>query len=721
MSGYTPRVSIVITCYNYGRYLRQAIDSALAQTYENVEVIVVDDGSTDETPAILDSYDDRIVRIRQDNRGHVAAVNRGYEAATGSLILFLDADDGLRPEAIAEALSVSYEGCTKVQFELDVVDGDGTPLRRFCNFVAGYDADQIEQEFTRFGTYVWPVLSGNLYARWYLEKHMPLRVPRAPDGVLNTLAPLYGPVRVVHKSLGYYRLHDSNLNYHGTAASDFGTRFSRRVSLRLREIDELRRDAARLGHTLPSGNLLDHDLTFVNYRLMLKRLGASYEGSIGESALGLWRKGIAAALTRTMPPRMRVAHSVWFTALLLSPRALARRLIAARFHRRPLFQSRARIEAPSGAAPQTFGNTKHQPVLHEARVASEPELPLISVIIPNYNYEAYLGEAIDSALNLDWPRVEVIVIDDGSTDGSRAVLERYGTRIKTILQENSGQLVACNKGLTLSQGEIVIFLDSDDVLAPSLAREAYAVWTPRVSKVQVQMRCIDARGHFMGNVFPQFHKVPTPEEIRTWAATSSAYPTPPGSGNVYARWFLERIFPLYDLCGTANDSYCLAAAPFLGDVVTVAKPLVSYRVHGRNQGALLNLDVRQFERQMTRARLRRKYACSIARSIGLELREDAVDRSFTYLCYRASSLKMAPGKHPLANDSALRCLLDITRAFFTPQGLSLRARVSMLVWGWAVCLLPAFLASRLILWRFAPSARPPTLKTLLGRLKVVRA
>ncbi len=351
----------------------------------------------------------------------------------------------------------------------------------------------------------------------------------------------------------------------------------------------------------------------------------------------------------------------------------------------------------------------------------QANLPLISVIIPNYNYEAYVGNAIDSALELDWPRVEVIVIDDGSTDGSRAVLESYGSRIKTILQENSGQLVACNKGLALSRGEIVIFLDSDDVLSPSLAREAFAVWTPQVSKVQVQMRSIDAQGNSLGSIFPQYSRAPSPQEIRTWAASSSAYPTPPGSGNIYSRWFLERIFPLHDTCGTANDSYCLAAAPYLGDVVTIAKPLVSYRIHGKNQGALLRLDARQFERQMTRARLRRMYACSIAKSVGLTLREDAIDRSFTYLCYRASSLKMAPEKHPLANDSALRCLRDFTRAFFTPQGLAFRARISMLIWGWVVCLLPASVASHMILWRFAPSARPPTLKTLLGRLKVVRA
>ena len=61
--------------------------------------------------------------------------------------------------------------------------------------------------------------------------------------------------------------------------------------------------------------------------------------------------------------------------------------------------------------------------IQPATLDTEANLPLISVIIPNYNYEAYVGDAIDSALNLDWPHVEVIVVEDGSTDGSRAVLE----------------------------------------------------------------------------------------------------------------------------------------------------------------------------------------------------------------------------------------------------------------------------------------------------------
>jgi glycosyltransferase involved in cell wall biosynthesis len=345
---------------------------------------------------------------------------------------------------------------------------------------------------------------------------------------------------------------------------------------------------------------------------------------------------------------------------------------------------------------------------------------LISVVIPNYNYQDYVGPAIDSALALDWPNVEVIVIDDGSTDNSREVIARYGTRIKTILQENSGQLVGCNKGFAMSRGEIVIFLDSDDVLHPSLARELMAVWTPKVSKVQVQMRSIDARGAPTGSYFPQYHVVPSAQDIRAWSTQTTAYPTPPGSGNAYSRWFLDRIFPLHDTCGTANDSYCLAAAPYLGDVLTIPKPLCDYRVHGKNQGALSSLDARQFARQMTRARQRQAYAMGVAASVGLRLDADAVNRSLTYLGYRLGSLKLAPQDHPLPGDSTWQVLQDVTAAFGAPQGLSTKARWAMLLWAWAVGLLPAPWGRKLVLWRFAPATRPQSLRRWMTRLKVVR-
>lgn len=90
-------ISVVIPTYNYGRFIREAIDSALSQTYPPLEVIVVDDGSTDDTPQVLASYGDRIRAIRQENQGVGAARNAGIAAARGEYIAFLDSDDILKP------------------------------------------------------------------------------------------------------------------------------------------------------------------------------------------------------------------------------------------------------------------------------------------------------------------------------------------------------------------------------------------------------------------------------------------------------------------------------------------------------------------------------------------------------------------------------------------------------------------------------------------------
>jgi hypothetical protein len=349
------------------------------------------------------------------------------------------------------------------------------------------------------------------------------------------------------------------------------------------------------------------------------------------------------------------------------------------------------------------------------------EAALVSVIIPNHNYAEFVGAAIDSALRLDWPHVEVIVVDDGSTDGSREVIAGFGARILAVYRGNAGQLNACNEGFALARGSIVIFLDADDTLAPSLVREVAGVWHGRVSKVQVQMQVVDARGRRTGDYFPQYRAVPSPQEVRAWAVSTSAYPTPPCSGNAYARWFLERIFPLPEVCGNMSDSCCLAAAPLLGDVVTVAKPLASYRVHGRNRGALSRLDLHQFERQMTRARQRHSYARGVAAEAGIALPEDAIDRSLSYLCYRMASLKLAPATHPLPADTPARVLAHFWGAFLAPQGVSLKARLALLAWACAVALSPRSLARTLVLWRFAPGARPLALRSLLTRLRVVRA
>ena len=100
------RVSLIIATFNHARFLGAAIDSALAQTLGAVDVIVVDDGSTDDTPAVLARYAGRVRVLRQPNRGLAAARNAGLAAARGTYVAFLDADDVMAPTKLAAQLEM---------------------------------------------------------------------------------------------------------------------------------------------------------------------------------------------------------------------------------------------------------------------------------------------------------------------------------------------------------------------------------------------------------------------------------------------------------------------------------------------------------------------------------------------------------------------------------------------------------------------------------------
>jgi glycosyltransferase involved in cell wall biosynthesis len=95
-------VSLVIAAFNHGRVLAEALDSALAQTLKGLEIVVVDDGSTDDTPAVLARYAGKVRVVRQPNRGLAAARNTGLATARGRYVSFLDADDVLMPTKLAE-------------------------------------------------------------------------------------------------------------------------------------------------------------------------------------------------------------------------------------------------------------------------------------------------------------------------------------------------------------------------------------------------------------------------------------------------------------------------------------------------------------------------------------------------------------------------------------------------------------------------------------------
>ena len=125
------RVSIVVLNYNYARFVAAAIESALGQTAEGCEVIVVDNGSTDHSLEVIARYAERVRLVRQPvNIGQGQGYNLGIEAARGEWIVWLDADDMLDPDAIATCLAAADADTAKVQYSQRVPVAAGAVRHR---------------------------------------------------------------------------------------------------------------------------------------------------------------------------------------------------------------------------------------------------------------------------------------------------------------------------------------------------------------------------------------------------------------------------------------------------------------------------------------------------------------------------------------------------------------------------------------------------------------
>lgn len=122
---------------------------------------------------------------------------------------------------------------------------------------------------------------------------------------------------------------------------------------------------------------------------------------------------------------------------------------------------------------------------------------LVSVIIPNYNYAEYLQQSIDSVLNQDYVPIEIIVIDDGSTDQSREILQSYGTRIKVIEISNSGAPTARNLGLMSAQGQYIAYLDADDYwLTNKISSQIERLLESKTELVYCKMTVLEVASNF---------------------------------------------------------------------------------------------------------------------------------------------------------------------------------------------------------------------------------
>lgn len=218
--------------------------------------------------------------------------------------------------------------------------------------------------------------------------------------------------------------------------------------------------------------------------------------------------------------------------------------------------------------------------------------PLVSAIIPNYNYARYVGEAVESALSQTYSNIEVIVVDDGSTDNSLEVLAQYRDRIKIIRQENSGVSVARNRGVAESSGDYIAFLDADDVWLPEkIEKQVRRIQSEdSIGIVHVGVIDIDASGKELATHLNGMEGEVASELMMFERAVILGG----GSGVMIPRKVFDKVSGFDEALSTSADwdLYFRISCDF--SVGFIGEPLLKYRLHGSN----MHSNVSRMEREM---------------------------------------------------------------------------------------------------------------------------
>jgi hypothetical protein len=210
--------------------------------------------------------------------------------------------------------------------------------------------------------------------------------------------------------------------------------------------------------------------------------------------------------------------------------------------------------------------------------------PLVSIIINNYNYGRFLGEAIDSALNQVYPHVETIVVDDGSTDNSREIIASYKEQIIPVLKENGGQASALNAGFAASKGKIICILDSDDLFLPEKIAEVVNVFGQHedVGWCFHHLRFVDDKTSAVIQMNRESGSRAC--DFRTQIKNGIPFDLPATSGLCFTRSLLQLILPMPEASGVMiSDHYLKVTALALSKGYFLDEELGVVRLHGNNR------------------------------------------------------------------------------------------------------------------------------------------
>ena len=305
--------SILITSYNHASFLRACIDSALNQSVR-AEVIVVDDGSSDGSPGIIDSYGSHLVSVRTNRAGQAGAINEGLRHATGDLVLLLDADDladHFRAEQVASVFQ--HDSADWIRHNLAAIDEFGHVLKEhFYDFNHDLGFEIFER-----GRTLGITTSSLSFRRSFLDNLGPLPTYYRgyADAYLASVACLYTRPLTIDRSLGSHRFHRAQ-HFSGAEALQ-QNRTSYHLTLNRNLAHDVQRHAARLGRTdsLAEGRTWWQERARFEYSKMSGRAGR------GEW-IGPWLSHITKTLSSELPVRDRLLFALRSLILGTLPKGL---------------------------------------------------------------------------------------------------------------------------------------------------------------------------------------------------------------------------------------------------------------------------------------------------------------------------------------------------------------------------------------------------------------
>lgn len=459
-----PNVSVVIPAYNAAHFLGQALESIFAQTYTDYEVILVDDGSIDNTQTILKPYLSRINYVYQSNQGVAAARNKGIEIAKGKLIAFLDADDLFLPQKLQQQVALF-----KLNPDVGMVISGWQLTNEQAEVIRNIE---LWRDLSALDLRTWlywkPVLpSATMIRRQWLEKvgGFPSETIPVEDVECFLQIIAQGCKAIWCENIGtVYRQINSNSLCRNTikrveSLELLHKRFFGRANLPV----EIRKE---------ENQVIYYNLVWSAWHLYQNE----YESQMNDY--------LRKSLNYTTQSAAKISLD-WIES----------------------FTSYCDGEKSQLDTYQLTQSEGWEQLITTTLAVRQPR---VSVIIPAYNSAKYLIDAIASVLNQTYTDYEIIVINDGSTDNTREVVKPYLDRIRYFEQENKGVSATRNRGMYLARGELIAFLDADDFFMPHKLQQQVKIFDiqPDLGIVNSGFRMISEEGKQIQDI-ERWHSIPT--------------------------------------------------------------------------------------------------------------------------------------------------------------------------------------------------------------------